>query len=86
MKDFRFTENRTVQFHAEFFNLFNHANFGILVNDLNVPDSVKDSFQTSQPGRLVQPSNSSSDLADWSSTGGFLILVAGSRRGHSAAA
>jgi len=54
MKNFRFGENRNLQFRAEFFNIFNHANFGIPVNDLNSPANVKGSIQTSQPGRLVQ--------------------------------
>ena len=52
LKNFRFTENKNLQFRAEFFNIFNHANFGIPVNDLNSRD--KGSIQTAQPGRLVQ--------------------------------
>jgi Carboxypeptidase regulatory-like domain/TonB dependent receptor len=54
MKNFRFAENKNLQFRAEFFNLFNRANFGIPVNDLNVPDDIKGNIQTSQSGRLVQ--------------------------------
>jgi hypothetical protein len=54
LKNFRFTEARTLQFRAEFFNIFNHANFGIPVNDLNTPRDTTGSIQTSQPGRLVQ--------------------------------
>ena len=53
-KNFSFAENKNLQLRAEFFNIFNRANFGIPVNDLNVSDSVKGSVQTSQPGRLVQ--------------------------------
>jgi hypothetical protein len=54
LKNFRFTEAKTLQFRAEFFNIFNHANFGIPVNDLNTPPDTTGSIQTSQPGRLVQ--------------------------------
>ena len=54
LKNFRFTETKTLQFRAEFFNVFNHANFGIPVNDLNTPPGTTGSIQTSQPGRLVQ--------------------------------
>lgn len=32
LKQFRFKESSTVQFRAEFFNLFNHANFGLPSN------------------------------------------------------
>jgi len=52
LRSFRFTESKNLQFRAEFFNLFNHANFGLPVNDLNSQDFGK--IQTSQPGRLVQ--------------------------------
>ncbi len=34
-KDFRFGEQRRLEFRWEVFNLFNHANFGVPVNDLN---------------------------------------------------
>jgi hypothetical protein len=54
LKNFRFTETKALQFRAEFFNIFNHANFGIPVNDLNTPPDTTGSIQTSQPGRLVQ--------------------------------
>jgi Carboxypeptidase regulatory-like domain/TonB dependent receptor len=54
LKNFHFTEAKTLQFRAEFFNIFNHANFGIPVNDLNTPPDATASIQTSQPGRLVQ--------------------------------
>jgi hypothetical protein len=52
LKSFRFTETRNLQFRAELFNIFNHANFGVPVNDMNSPDVGQ--IQTSQPGRLVQ--------------------------------
>jgi hypothetical protein len=51
LKSFRLTEAKSLQFRAELFNLFNHANFGIPVNDLN---GSAGQIQTSQPGRLVQ--------------------------------
>jgi len=54
LKNFRFTESKNLQFRAEFFNIFNHANFGVPVNDLNTPTGAKAHIQTSQPGRLVQ--------------------------------
>jgi hypothetical protein len=54
LKNFKFTESKNLQFRAEFFNIFNHANFGVPVNDLNSPVDVRGHIQTSQPGRLVQ--------------------------------
>ncbi len=54
LKNFRFTESKNLQFRAELFNIFNHANFGVPVNDLNSPPDVVGQIQTSQPGRLVQ--------------------------------
>jgi hypothetical protein len=52
LKNLRFTETKNLQFRAELFNIFNHANFGVPVNDMNSPDVGQ--IQTSQPGRLVQ--------------------------------
>src|SRR5262249_49774000 len=52
LKTFRFAEAKSLQFRAEFFNLFNHANFGLPVNDMNSANTGR--IQTSQPGRLVQ--------------------------------
>jgi hypothetical protein len=52
LKNFRFTESKNLQFRAELFNIFNHANFGVPVNDMNSPGVGQ--IQTSQPGRLVQ--------------------------------
>jgi hypothetical protein len=51
-KNFRFAESKNIQFRAELFNIFNHANFGLPVNDLNSQNFGQ--IQTSQPGRLVQ--------------------------------
>lgn len=52
LKNFRFAESKTIQFRGELFNIFNYANFGLPVNDLN--SSNFGQIQTSQPGRLVQ--------------------------------
>jgi outer membrane receptor protein involved in Fe transport len=52
LKNFRFTESKNLQFRAEFFNVFNHANFGIPVNDMNSANTGR--IQTAQPGRLLQ--------------------------------
>jgi hypothetical protein len=52
LKNFRFTETKSLQFRTELFNIFNHANFGVPVNDMNSPGVGQ--IQTSQPGRLVQ--------------------------------
>lgn len=52
LKNFKFTESKTLQFRAELFNIFNHANFGVPVNDMNSPNVGQ--IQTSRPGRLVQ--------------------------------
>jgi hypothetical protein len=52
LKNFRFTESKALQFRAELFNIFNHANFGIPVNDMNSQNVGK--VQTSSSGRLVQ--------------------------------
>jgi len=51
-KNFRVTESRTIQFRGELFNIFNRANLGLPVNDLN--SSNFGQIQTSSPGRLVQ--------------------------------
>ena len=52
IKSFHFTESKDLQFRAEFFNIFNHANFGLPVNDINSVNFGK--IQTAQPGRLMQ--------------------------------
>ncbi|HUQ94986.1 MAG TPA: carboxypeptidase regulatory-like domain-containing protein [Bryobacteraceae bacterium] len=38
IKEFSFAEQRAIQFRAEFFNLFNRANFGLPTNTLNSPN------------------------------------------------
>ena len=52
LKNFKLAEAKNLQFRAELFNIFNHANFGVPVNDMNSPNVGQ--IQTSQPGRLVQ--------------------------------
>jgi len=52
LKNFRITENKTIQFRSELFNIFNHANLGLPQNDLNSPNFGQ--IQTSSPGRLAQ--------------------------------
>jgi hypothetical protein len=52
LKNFKLAESKNLQFRAELFNIFNHANFGVPVNDMNSPNVGQ--IQTSQPGRLVQ--------------------------------
>ena len=52
LKDIPFTESKRLEFRAEFFNIFNHANFGLPVNDMNA--STFGQILSSQPGRLVQ--------------------------------
>ncbi len=51
-KTFRFTESKDLQFRAELFNIFNHANFGLPNNDLKSQNFGQ--IQSAQPGRLVQ--------------------------------
>jgi hypothetical protein len=52
LKNFRITETKTLQFRGELFNIFNHANLGLPVNDIN--SSNFGSITSAQPGRLVQ--------------------------------
>jgi hypothetical protein len=52
LKNFRITETKTLQFRGELFNIFNHANLGLPVNDMN--SSNFGSITSAQPGRLVQ--------------------------------
>ncbi len=52
-KGFRVTERQNVQFRAEFFNLFNHPNFDIPVNDFNSP-AVGKIHDTRLANRQVQ--------------------------------
>lgn len=37
LRNFQFTESKTLQFRAEFFNLFNRVNFGLPNNDISSP-------------------------------------------------
>lgn len=37
LKNFKVTESKTLQFRAEFFNVFNHANYGLPNNDISSP-------------------------------------------------
>jgi carboxypeptidase family protein len=52
-KDFRVTEGQRVEFRWEIFNLFNHPNFGVPVNDLNAPNFGR-VLNTSTPERQMQ--------------------------------
>ena len=52
-KNFPITERQNFQFRAEFFNLFNHPNFDIPVNDFNSP-AVGQIHNTRLPNRQVQ--------------------------------
>jgi hypothetical protein len=51
-KDFPFAERMSVQFRAEFFNIFNHANFGL--PDGNVQDSAFGTINSAGPPREIQ--------------------------------
>jgi hypothetical protein len=53
IKNFHVTERQNVQFRAEFFNLFNHPNFDIPVNDFNSP-AVGQIHDTRLGNRQVQ--------------------------------
>jgi hypothetical protein len=52
-KDFRMSEDRRLEFRWEIFNLFNHPNFGVPVNDLNAPNFGR-VLSTSTPERQMQ--------------------------------
>lgn len=45
-------KSKTLQLRAEFFNIFNHANFRLPNNDINSPNFGV--ISEAQPGRLVQ--------------------------------
>jgi hypothetical protein len=52
-KDFRFWNEKTLEFRWEVFNLFNHPNFGVPVNDFNSP-SFGTVLNTSTTERVMQ--------------------------------
>ncbi len=51
-KDFRFTETKTLEFRAEFFNLFNRVSFGLPENDISSPTFGQ--VESALPPRQVQ--------------------------------
>ena len=51
-KTVKIREAKSVQFRAEFFNIFNHANFRLPNNDISSPNFGR--ITEAQPGRLVQ--------------------------------
>jgi hypothetical protein len=52
IKNLQIHETKTIQFRAEFFNIFNHANFQLPNNDISSPNFGQ--IQGAQDGRLVQ--------------------------------
>lgn len=52
LKDFPVTEQHRLQFRAEFFNLFNQANFNNPV--ANLSSATYGRITASQPGRAIQ--------------------------------
>ena len=52
VKDIPIRESRSLQFRAEFFNVFNHANFRLPKNDISSPNFGE--ISEALPGRLVQ--------------------------------
>ena len=51
-KDIHIWEAKRLQFRTEFFNVFNHANFRLPVNEISSPNFGQ--IQNALPGRLVQ--------------------------------
>jgi hypothetical protein len=51
-KNLPFRESKSLQFRAEFFNVFNHANFRLPNNDISSPNFGE--ISEALPGRLVQ--------------------------------
>jgi hypothetical protein len=51
-KDFRFTETKTLEFRAEFFNLFNRVSFGLPENDISSPTFGQ--VESALPPRQIQ--------------------------------
>ena len=54
IKRFRIGEQKSVEFHAEFFNLFNHVNFDNPISNLNVITSSGGSIDANT-GRIINP-------------------------------
>jgi hypothetical protein len=52
IKNIPIKESKTVQFRAEFFNVFNHADFRLPNNDISSPNFGR--ISEALPGRLVQ--------------------------------
>jgi hypothetical protein len=52
-KNVNFDEQRRLELRWEIFNLFNHANFGVPVNDINAPNFGR-VLSTSTPERQMQ--------------------------------
>jgi Carboxypeptidase regulatory-like domain len=54
MKNFKFTERWTLQFHVEMFNIFNHPNFGLPGNAVDVPGGASISGTIPDNQREIQ--------------------------------
>jgi hypothetical protein len=54
IKRFRLGEQKSFEFHAEFFNLFNHVNFDNPISNLNVLTSSGGSIDVNT-GRIINP-------------------------------
>ncbi|HEX6729528.1 MAG TPA: hypothetical protein VF074_05935, partial [Pyrinomonadaceae bacterium] len=54
IKRFRIGEQKSLEFHAEFFNLFNHVNFDNPISNLNVITSSGGSIDANT-GRIINP-------------------------------
>ena len=52
-KRFRFTENQSLEFRAEFFNLFNRTHFGMPIHQVDFPGFGR-SVSTFVPARTIQ--------------------------------
>ena len=54
LKTTKITEGTSIQFRAEFFNIWNHAQFGFVGNNRNTPSTFGTINQTVVPPRVVQ--------------------------------